>query len=71
MVPVDLTLADVASRMGVNVCNYMKPAIPTVFPQCGIAMSMKGDCPRLTSIGIQIVVAYECRDADLPFQATA
>ena len=71
MVPVDATLPDVASRMGVNVSNYLKPAVSTVLPQGRVAAGMKGDCPRLTSIGIQVVVAYKRGDAGLPFQPTA
>ena len=68
---VDLALANMTRRMGVNVCDHLELTLPTVLPQGGVATGMKGDRTRLTSIGIQVVIAYKCRDANLAFQPTA
>ena len=69
--PVDWTLADMASRMSVNICDYLKLVFSAVTPQGGVATSMEGDRPRLTSIWIEVVIAYECRNSRVPICPTA
>ena len=65
---VDVTLFDVSSRVGVNVRKYLETMLPAMFPKGGVPEGMEGDCPSLTGVGIEVVIAYECADAALFLQ---
>ena len=62
---VDGTLFDLSSRVGVNVGKYLKIMLPAMFPKGGVPKGMEGDCPTLTGVGIEVVIAYEGADAAL------
>lgn len=60
---VNVTLADMASGVGMYVSDHLTPFLPAVLPQRGIAIRVEGDGARLTGPGIEVVIANEAGDA--------
>ena len=63
MHPIYLALADVSSRMGVQVCDDFEVLLPAMFPQCRVPTGTEHDRSGSPCVGIEIVIADKGTDS--------